>query len=227
MEREDYPPLSQIAGHVSQDGQRWYMRLIVIELGVALLAAVLVDIGSAFPGDIRVTFAAVAIGFLLVALAIQVIRLLRLVRFDEKWFEGRAVAESIKTTAWRYMMQVPPFDLPDRADAEFAGRLENVRQESRIIRRGVAGRAPEITDRMRQTRDLGWEDRRRFYVEARLDDQIAWYRTKARFNGAWSRKLTGLSLALQLAAIGAAGLMMRMKSCAVSKTALWKIRTDA
>lgn len=98
MEREDYPPLSQIAGHVSQDGQRWYMRLIVIELGVALLAAVLVDIGSAFPGDIRVTFAAVAIGFLLVALAIQVIRLLRLVRFDEKWFEGRAVAESIKTT---------------------------------------------------------------------------------------------------------------------------------
>jgi hypothetical protein len=36
----------------------------------------------------------------------------RLQRFDEHWFDGRAVAETVKSATWRYIMGVRPYDAP-------------------------------------------------------------------------------------------------------------------
>jgi hypothetical protein len=35
---------------------------------------------------------------------------------DKEWFDGRAVAESVKTLTWRYMMRLKPFEYDARHD---------------------------------------------------------------------------------------------------------------
>jgi hypothetical protein len=202
-----YPALRTIASDVSRDGQRGYFALIAVELGIAFLAATLVD-GSSISKvrDLRSLLTGLAAILLGAVLLVQVVKLLRIFNFDEQWFEGRAATESTKTAAWRYMMWLPPFAISATADDEFSSVLGRILHGSPAIQQRVAragGLGSEVTDQMRATRSAPWTERRVLYLEARLDDQIGWYGSKATGNGRASRALVGVSLVLQIAAIAA------------------------
>jgi hypothetical protein len=200
-----YPALRTIASTVSQDGQRGYFALIAVELGIAFIAATLVD-GSSIVRSLRSVLTGLAAILLGVVLLVQIVKLLRIFDFDEQWFEGRAATESTKTAAWRYMMWLPPFTIAATADDELSAVLGRVLHGSPAVQRRVArtgGPGTEITDQMRTTRSASWEDRRMLYLRARLDDQVAWYGSKADWNQWASRALVGVSLVLQIAAIAA------------------------
>src|SRR5581483_4581432 len=53
---------------------------------------------------------------------------------DQAWFQGRAVAESVKTACWRYMMRVAPYADDASADAELASVLRRVARASPLVR---------------------------------------------------------------------------------------------
>ena len=67
------------------------------------------------------------IGSLFISLILKFI--IKASAWDRKWFDGRAVAESIKTATWRYAMGAKPFGLgmtQKDVDAKFIKELKTI-----------------------------------------------------------------------------------------------------
>jgi hypothetical protein len=125
-------------------------------------------------------------------------------RYDRQWFDGRAIAEAVRSTAWRYMMRVPPFDA-DSADAKVADELRTALQARPNVTPALASgpeRIVQISPAMREVRARSVPDRRELYRAARIDAQIAWYRSKAVSYGRRSSQLFWIAVAAQLIAFG-------------------------
>jgi len=115
--------------------------------------------------------------------------------FEKLWYGGRAVAESVKTLAWRYMTRAEPFDAaltPKKADGRLTKSLAEIltnRKHLAGIFGGDLGSAPQITDQMREVRSLDTVTRKSIYLAQRIDGQRKWYSNKARDNqrakGVW------------------------------------------
>lgn len=112
--------------------------------------------------------------------------------FQNVWYQGRALAESVKTMVWRYMMEAPPFDRGEDVDAKFARLLSELVAENSGLGSNLAssnGVGSAITSGMRQVRRCRLEERRRLYMADRVVEQREWYERKAlsnkRMGGFW------------------------------------------
>jgi hypothetical protein len=123
---------------------------------------------------------------------------------DQLWFGGRAVAESVKTIAWRYMMGAEPYGKGlsgHDVDRLFSDELRGILRERSALGGSLGGSEAaeeQITQRMRQVRSQGLEERKRIYLEDRIQDQRTWYGTKASSNGHASTRWLLLVAATQL-----------------------------
>lgn len=111
-------------------------------------------------------------------------------RAEERWSRGRAIAESIKTLAWRYAAAGDPFasslDARD-ADRLFVDRVEEVvKQADELQLAPVVG--DQITPAMRELRAQTLAVRLESYCTGRVDDQMRWYARKAKENGNGARR---------------------------------------
>src|SRR4051794_10944130 len=104
----DFPALFQSADSASRRGRRAYLRLNGADLSLIITAAILGGIGTVLSSSWQVPVAAGALFILVLSIVIKLTIKSR--RDDKDWFDGRAVAETVKTTAWRYMMRAKPFD---------------------------------------------------------------------------------------------------------------------
>lgn len=178
-QRSDFPALYMAASDCSRNGQRSYKRLILSNLLLLVLAAVLSALSGLVQNPYDGLFTIAIVAVLLGAMATNFLN--RELQGDRDWFEGRAVAESVKTNVWRYMMRVPPFRDDRASDRTFASRLKAIQIENKSLNQNLASLPTElhqITDRMRTIRELDWEDRRTLYARERLVREIEWYRTK-------------------------------------------------
>lgn len=203
MEHSDYPSLYRAAGRASGGGQRTYKRLVGTDLSLAVLAAALGTIWVLFPAQYGTTFALAAAAILVTIIIAKLVGRQR--RDDKDWFDGRAVAESVKTLTWRYVMRVAPFDDDATCDDEFARELDAIRKARSDLQLRVdaarLGTAEQITQRMRDIRELPTEQRRGLYVEERLDEQARWYGGKSHDNRVLAEAFFWTSLAAQLVAL--------------------------
>lgn len=127
---------------------------------------------------------------------------------DKAWFDGRAVAESVKTLAWRYAVAGAPFPLsldPSEADREYVHRaaslLDQLNSSTVLV---IGDRRDEITAWMRELRSQPLAERKVAYDRDRLQDQLRWYSQKAGANLRSGTRLNALTLALEGAgAVGA------------------------
>jgi uncharacterized membrane protein len=182
--RADYPALSQSASDTSRHGQNWYRRFVLANLILLVAGAAFSGIIGLFSDRFAVPFAVLIILTLLCAMAANFVNWRR--EDDDDWFLGRAVAESVKTATWRYMMRTEPFAGEATCDQEFAQRLRAILSERKELRQALSAVSTEphqITARMREVRRLGVRKRYDIYVRERLDKQIAWYGDKAWLNG--------------------------------------------
>ncbi|MGB8177388.1 MAG: DUF4231 domain-containing protein, partial [Pseudolabrys sp.] len=119
MQYASYPALFRSADGASNKKQKAYLRLIGAEYAVLLLASVLSD--SAFKGA---TFYLLYAFIFVVSLALLLAR--NLWKLQQDWYMCRALAESVKTLTWRYIMRAASFadgsPLQD-ARAEFRNHL--------------------------------------------------------------------------------------------------------
>src|SRR5207249_2933335 len=122
----------QAAAKLSGKAQRRSMGVLLIALGVAFLAALMSDASSLFDPTVQVVLAWFAAGLLVVAIGAQYAQ--QRLSFDQQWFQARAVAESLKTATWRYMMKVPPYDDAD-AERELARLTRAVLERSPLVHR--------------------------------------------------------------------------------------------
>jgi hypothetical protein len=79
---------------------------------LVVLGALLGALAFLVPKGYAAYFAAVAAIVLLGSIVTKFVAKQR--SDDKEWFDGRAMAESVKTLTWRYMMRLEPFEYDAR-----------------------------------------------------------------------------------------------------------------
>jgi hypothetical protein len=198
-----YPSPFSAADRASLEGQKRHRLLVGGQLAALLVAAIL----SAWDSD--VTALGTALSF---AVAMLLWGALQMLRPERTWFDGRALAESLKTLAWRYAMAVPPFDTGGsaaRSDERFRRECQALLTEqshlaSHLIDPDHHGAL--ITDSMRAVRALDIKEKSDIYRDQRLRDQEVWYSSRAISNERVAARWQMLILGLQFVGFTAATL---------------------
>lgn len=179
MRGTDYPALFQLADGSSTAGQRSYKRLTSIELALGVAGASFGALAAIAGADWRASAVLAAVSFLGAGSAKL---LARIGGHEADWFNGRAVAETVKSLTWRYITHAPPFEDDSSADASFIELLGQTVRTGPLIRpraRALLGDAAQITSAMREARRLPLPELRDLYVAARIEEQGDWYRRRA------------------------------------------------
>jgi hypothetical protein len=197
---ETYPALFIAADATALEGQRWFKLLTWAELGFLALGAAAAPLIVVAGGSEREVGLAAGAAFLLALIA----RLVVGARHDDHaWFDGRALAETVKSEAWRYVMRVPPFADDATADRTFVRHLRSAMRARLSLRAVVEPDAADsqITPWMRASRRLAVAERRDLYLRMRLHDQARWYQRSARRDQRAARRWSGLAIGAEAAAI--------------------------
>lgn len=179
MIEDEFPDFYHRADSHSMKWQVRYLWLERVQLLALLLAAGLAALGGP-PFPVVLLFA--------LALVAQVYRLAS--HADEKWWNGRAGAESAKTASWLFVVGGEPFEVGNpQADVELASRITEVAREvARLV--PVPAGDTHVTAGMRSLRSRPLSERVEVYQRERIQGQRDWYAAKAEFNerrsNAWS-----------------------------------------
>jgi hypothetical protein len=172
------PGLYHSANDLSVSTQRTFLRVSLLRLVLLVAAAVTgaVSIKSTRGIDVAALLTAVA---LLGAIGAEgwLIR----EKPERAWYDGRVLAESVKTLAWRYAMGAIPFPLGlpgHEAELMFVDRLAGL----------LKGAAPAVldarpgtalNDTLRGLRNGSLPERRTVYLRDRITEQSGWYAGKS------------------------------------------------
>jgi hypothetical protein len=231
----DYPAFLHAADDAAAVGQRWYIRLVQADVALIIVGALTGALSSLGPPRWQQTAAVVSAVTLGTGAIMRWVNRSR--RPNRAWFDGRAIAESIKTNSWRYMMRTEPFAGPDyEAEARFVGDLLEIlkaRQDFSLSGEGTG--EGQITASMRQLRAEPFDVRRSTYLERRLKDQIVWYLGRAVHHQHRARLYFAMGLAAELSAVawaivrigfpGTLNLIGVFTSLAVAATALSQVHS--
>ncbi|WP_237479232.1 DUF4231 domain-containing protein [Lichenibacterium dinghuense] len=197
----EFPALYDTASDLSAESQSYYLNLIRGEYVLLLVSAFL----SMDFSDKPIYFAFYAFIFVL-SLGISIVRNWR--KPEQDWYKGRALAESIKTSCWRYCMRAEPFGDADKLSirrSEFRNHLLAILEANRHIGERLppdTAANDQITVSMEETRALDLSSRKAFYEEHRIRNQRTWYARKASRNKRASRIWVFASVIAYLFAIG-------------------------
>lgn len=178
MEEKDFPALYRSADSLSLKSQKHFFCALGVHLSVLVIATLLPLIFSQTP----VSYAIQAV-VLLFALGCSIY--LAKERPDRYWYAGRAVAESIKTITWRYISKAEPFQATDEiAKIEFRNSLKSIVEQNKDICQQLTDYLADeqITSVMQNNRSRNLEERKKYYQEHRIKNQLSWYAKKAKFN---------------------------------------------
>src|SRR6476620_7672123 len=100
MELKDFPGLYQASDKASLDSQSTYKNIIAFDLITMIIAASLAvyNYQSVQPKFITYIISGI---FLLVGLILTLV--IRTKKYEDIWYQGRALAESCKTLTWRFV----------------------------------------------------------------------------------------------------------------------------
>jgi hypothetical protein len=177
---DDYPALYLAADNASRLAQNRHLWFTGVILGALVASAGLAALSGVFGKALAV---ASGIG---AALSFMLTSMRKALRPEKLWYNGRAVAESAKSMAWRYMTGADPYPVslaPAAADGKFVSDLKDMAKDQAQAALGFGSDfsdRPQITARMREVRSAPLEQRRQIYVTGRIADQRKWYGAKAR-----------------------------------------------
>lgn len=138
-----------------------------------------------------------------------VMRLIRVITRPERlWYEARAVAESVKSIAWRYAVGGEPFQEARTGDdlaAIVTDRFNGIRTDlSKYKAPDMIAQQHQVTPEMRAVRELPLNARKHIYRVGRVVDQQKWYARKSEFNRNRANLSHGVLIAVEIVAIFAA-----------------------
>ena len=128
-------------------------------------------------------------------------------KYEKTWYSARAVAESVKTSAWRYMMKAEPF-LGATSIREVNTIFRNLLNE--ILRSnnqlgdllgGAVSTSEQLSNKMEDIRRSTLENRKSVYLNERVDEQRRWYADKSGYNKRHGRHFFALLVFFQILAI--------------------------
>ena len=175
-----YPSLKDAADEASGKAQRNFLGLNIALLAILALTAL---VSGWAPDDLeRKRSVAMAIAVLMLA-ALAITTMLRIGKFDDRWFRCRALAENMKSAAWFFVMCPQAQIILSESNylkevAELQKRLLPVAKEIALCDEGGS----LITTWMKETQSLPLEQKLAIYREHRVQDQLIWYFEKSRLN---------------------------------------------
>lgn len=181
MQSADLPALYQSADNGSNAAQRSFLWLVRAEFIFLLLVAVL-NISALGIPNTRIIQSGL-LGLLLILLVLRYS-----LKLDEQWYKCRALAESIKTTSWRFSMRAHPYGNADSVKAptrSFLETLVRIKRDNEHIGSALdsnSGGKDQISQKMFEVRQQNLEERLEYYLEHRIRNQRNWYTNKARYN---------------------------------------------
>jgi hypothetical protein len=223
--REDLPGIYYSASEASIAAQRMFLLLIKINTGLLLLLAVLSAINiTSIPKDyqylIPLTSAVLMIISIIITYATEA------GKYEKKWYDGRAIAESLKTLSWKFMMKAEPFyELSkDEAEAKFLTDFKEIKTAIRptgeIFGGNTQANEHQLTDKMKEVYASDLETRKGTYEKNRIGDQKKWYSRNSGLNGTKSGRFFWIIIGLQIFTVLAAFFMISMPSSAFNATGL-------
>jgi len=199
------PAIYHVADRAATTTRRRYMRLVAANLGLVLAATVVASL-SAPSDDVRRVQALITAGVFGLSLTLSLA--MATSKYDRVWVKSRALAESIKSTAWRFAMSAAPFDAMPTKEAEqkLLAQLEKlVREAPTVAGLSAADDRAEITNAMVALRHAPVDVRRDRYATDRIADQRDWFAARAvsaaRAGRAWGALLIGAQTAGFVAAL--------------------------
>lgn len=194
------PGLYQAANRASLDAQWIYFAGLLSYLLLLVFAAFISFISADSPTG---TF----LSAFLFLVTLSILIGLRVKRPDDIWYNGRAVAESVKTRAWRWMMKAEPYDDYEKFEIvskKFISDLKAILTQNRNLAAALSTNvyldAP-ITEAMKIIRAMPVTDRLGLYSADRVQDQADWYARKFLFNRRRAQQWFWVSVILHMIAI--------------------------
>ncbi|WP_338378750.1 DUF4231 domain-containing protein [uncultured Flavobacterium sp.] len=185
MEYNDFPGLYQASDKASLSAQKNYKNIIAYDLITMIIASGLAiyNFRQVDPKLIVYVFSGF---FLLISFALTLI--IRTKKFEDVWYQGRALAESCKTLSWRFITCSESFEhnlSTNQVEDYFISRIKELSNEFKDLNESLNAKIavlPIITKKMWEIRNLNTLERKQYYIENRINDQKDWYATKAEFN---------------------------------------------
>lgn len=202
VEDKDLPGLYQSSNAASineqkkyYNGIRWYLILIIA-------AALFAYFSNDYPDPIFKI-----VSTILFLCTLFIIIWLKISKPDDIWYNGRAVAESVKTRSWRWMMRAEPY--VDIANSEymrkhFISDLKKILEQNAQLIGKICIEASvndPISTTMDKIRMLNLKERFEVYQNERLNDQALWYTKKAKYNKKSANNLFLFTVGLHALAI--------------------------
>jgi len=224
LTENDYPALFLQANAASAEGKRAYLdltkgTLVLLAVGAGLAAA------SAVADSARPAIAAMSALVLAASVFLTIYH--KATKPEQLWYGGRAVAESVKSMSWRYMMGAEPYfiDLsPAEADRALIAGFSSIARERRNVAPALGGRffeLPQISDAMRRTRSYGLDERKNIYLTERIKSQRRWYSQEASHNRSAENRYFIFILVCQFSALAAAILLVGRPESKIKLTGLF------
>jgi hypothetical protein len=205
MKLSDYPGLFEASDLSAVSSQNKYFRLIKTRIIVLLVIAAVASFAWA-EIPVAKTPAGLAVAVSLV-LSFSLGALVDKRRYDKSWFGCRALAESVKVETWLFVTRTSPYDgALDNANAEetFLQRLKQLLDRQQQTASDMAthfNNTVQITTKMREIRGWKLSERRPYYSQNRIQDQLNWYTAKAQWNDSQGSRWSLISWGLQLFAV--------------------------
>lgn len=193
------PKSHTIADNISVAAQKEYLLLTKLQL-LFLFLSIVFSIVSIF------NKALIFIVFLSMFFSIFTTILLKVRKKDRVWFDGRAVAESIKTLSWRFIMGAHPFPKSLSAsdvEKKFNESIYEIFMERKNLSSLLITSSDSpgyINSNMHNIRNLTTNQRLEIFLEERIKTQQNWYAAKCIYNRNRENLLFILSLVFQGAA---------------------------
>jgi len=186
MTQSDYPCLFQSSDSSSLIEQKTYINLCRIDFSLIVLAAFFS--GFSLNPNLKIFKWCAFFALISLILSFCLKLIIKVGKWDKKWFDTRAIAESVKTATWRYIMGVEPYEnslSAEDADRKFVNKLseilESASKDSGSLAKSVV-EGQQISNRMREIRQMNIEGRKTIYLQQRIKDQKNWYSRKAKYN---------------------------------------------
>lgn len=191
----EFPGIYKEADDISNRTQRNYLRLLKLFLSVLVLSSLLF---SYFNDIWEIKIANAVISLLVLSLSFVFF----LYDFQGIWYNARAVAESIKTSCWRYAMKADPYNIDDQqANSLLIDTMKRIVDMNQDFKKHITACFScndQLPESLVNVRSLSFNDRLEYYYEKRIVDQNNWYKNKSQFNKAKSNLFFGILILLSI-----------------------------
>jgi hypothetical protein len=185
MQNSDFPSYFQAADNASISTQKYYLNIIKIDLLFMIIASAL-SIYNYQLEESKLLIYVISGLLLLISLILTII--LKTKKYEDVWYQGRALAESCKTLTWRFVCCSEYFENTIdiiEVKRRFTERIKELASEFKELSISMNSETlnrPIITDKMLEIRNMNLTERRKYYIQNRIDDQKKWYSSKAEYN---------------------------------------------